>query len=409
MVELHPNCRKRLVEVIADGLTSILLHNGSIFSPSAYDLRKADAALPSKLRDELATYVDEAPVQTFVTGRLDLELGQFWRHPKVKSSNLIDLDAYRDPDAVAERLVTELSSLPWQYSLTLRLPNELSAGLSTSEPRTELNDDVRLIRIDQGFRQQFPGLERDTGTELAGCLQIYARGFIGPYGHSVPVWNAIRTLRAFCGLGIGLNLFRARRNVPPRREHAHFLIHKQAPDQSWRLERTLELSEELNRALSKLRMGVTMLRAESRSERIRERLSDICGVFSAQSNAESLLLASQWLFDSYTGHDELLSYVQAMVVLEILLGDKAVSDEIGLRQLLRNRCAYLIASTHDDRTELLHDFDEIYDVRSEIVHRGKPQLAARERSLFDKLHHMCRRVIGKEVKLLNEAQRTQQP
>ena len=55
-----------------------------------------------------------------------------------------------------------------------------------------------------------------------------------------------------------------------------------------------------------------------------------------------IVRASQWFFDSHTGQDELLSFVQSMVVLEILLGEKRPSEEIGLSELLRNRCAYLI-------------------------------------------------------------------
>ena len=89
-----------------------------------------------------------------------------------------------------------------------------------------------------------------------------------------------------------------------------------------------------------------------------------------------------------------------MVVLEILLGEKDSSDEIGLGELLRNRCAYLISKTHKDRSEILQDFKRIYAVRSQIVHRGKSRLTPDERSLFHNLRWMCRRVIQEELTLL---------
>jgi hypothetical protein len=57
--------------------------------------------------------------------------------------------------------------------------------------------------------------------------------------------------------------------------------------------------------------------------------------------------------------------------MEILLGDKAASDLMGLGELLRNRCAYLISRNHAEREEILQDFKEIYAVRSHIVHAGK--------------------------------------
>ena len=131
------------------------------------------------------------------------------------------------------------------------------------------------------------------------------------------------------------------------------------------------------------------------------RLRDIAAVFSAERKGESITLASQWLFDSHAGRDELLSFIQAMVVLEIILGDnKKLSDEIGLSALMRNRCAYLIGASQQDRAELLQLFSKIYGVRSQIVHSGKHRLTLDERTLFSRLRWMCRRVIDKEVDLL---------
>ena len=89
-----------------------------------------------------------------------------------------------------------------------------------------------------------------------------------------------------------------------------------------------------------------------------------------------------------------------MIVLEILLGDKHIAEEIGLGELLRNRLAYMIGSSHRDRGKLLEDFSNIYRVRSQIVHSGKHRLTVEERSLFSKLRWMCRRVMAKELELL---------
>jgi hypothetical protein len=138
----------------------------------------------------------------------------------------------------------------------------------------------------------------------------------------------------------------------------------------------------------------------TRAGLIAAKLADMQIVFTSGPKADSLILASQWMFDSHTGHDELLNYIQAMVVLEILLGDKAVSDEIGLGQLLSNRCAYSIGDSHEDRKLILQYFKDIYRIRSEIVHRGKHRLTAEEGALFSRLRWMCRRVIQNEVHLL---------
>jgi hypothetical protein len=67
---------------------------------------------------------------------------------------------------------------------------------------------------------------------------------------------------------------------------------------------------------------------------------------------------------------------------------------------MRNRCAYLIGTSQEDRINLLDAFNQIYRVRSQIVHSGKHRFTADERSLFFRLRWMCRRVISKELDLL---------
>jgi hypothetical protein len=114
------------------------------------------------------------------------------------------------------------------------------------------------------------------------------------------------------------------------------------------------------------------------------------------------MLGCQWLFDSYCTTNELLAFVQTAVAMEILLGDKRTSDLIGIGELLSNRCAYLIGASYNQRQEILDELKKIYDVRSQIVHRGKSRLKHTERELFSTLQWMCHRVIQEEVRLLEE-------
>ena len=136
------------------------------------------------------------------------------------------------------------------------------------------------------------------------------------------------------------------------------------------------------------------------AEWVKNQLHHISCVFTNRTRNQKLLLACQWLYESYSGKNKLLAFVQTTIVLEILLGDKATSDQMGLSVLLRNRCAYLIGSTHSQRNEILIDFQKIYNVRSKIVHSGKSRLSYEEETLFRKLQWMCIRVIQEEVKLL---------
>jgi hypothetical protein len=121
-----------------------------------------------------------------------------------------------------------------------------------------------------------------------------------------------------------------------------------------------------------------------------------------QQEADKIRCAGEWFFESLCGSNELLSFVQAMVALEIILGDKSKSDMIGLGELLSNRCAYLIGKTRKQREKVLRDFRSIYEVRSSIVHRGKNQLNLDERCLLSELRWICHRVIQEEMNLLSK-------
>jgi hypothetical protein len=390
---------------------------------STAKLDTADTTIPTSgpVRDQLTDYVNETPVSTFIVDQLRSELLQLNQYQQNKASvSLTEIGGYEDPKQVAKRLVDQISSLPWQYKLTVRLPQQLMPLLPLGENAVELSDEIKLVRADDNFQSLYPletlnltslgllglgglggGPYRSSSWEpSAEYLQITATGFIGPYGGSIPAWRAESILRAFCGLGIALRLFKVTRKYTfsgpfaPQQPSAHFIVHRQHSDQSWRFEGKLNLSDERSRALDTLEKNPEL---EPYTNFI---FSQLRAVFSGEPKAEPIIIASEWFFDSYTGHDELLSYVQAMVVLEILLGDKATSKEIGLRRLLSNRCAYLIGKTQEERAVILSDFDQIYTVRSNIVHQGKSRLTHDELMLFHKLQWFCHRVIYKEIELL---------
>ena len=89
-----------------------------------------------------------------------------------------------------------------------------------------------------------------------------------------------------------------------------------------------------------------------------------------------------------------------MICLEILLGDKQVSDLVGLGELLGNRCAFLVGRSRTQRDKILADFRRIYDTRSRIVHSGQNRLTAKEEDDLWTLRWLCSRVVQEEMRLL---------
>ncbi len=184
---------------------------------------------------------------------------------------------------------------------------------------------------------------------------------------------------------------------------SHLIVHRQFGD-AWQIWATFELPSDLSGTLSRLDMDNLdgQIKDDHVAGWIKGRLPIVSIAFQKPDKAERVLLAGQWLLDSYIGKNELLSFVQTTVAMEILLGEEAKSDVIGIGELLRNRCAYLIGTTRSQREEILNDFGKIYDVRSKIVHRGKSKLNYEEKTLFQRLRWMCSRVISEELRLISE-------
>jgi hypothetical protein len=306
--------------------------------------------------------------------------------------------------------------------LSVSLPTALIPVLD-SKSQIEISPKIRLVRATPDLLRRYPdettiiGQHSGTGGLLAALIQrpdkwekdglyiqIDAEGFIGWWGYSAPHLEAIRILRAFCGLGLALRLFEIKSEIflnPASARPTH--AHRQDAGGSMKFFTGFNLDEGISRAVDGLALHTvnnTIKNQEDQAAWARRQFAAMRSVFNGGNKADKILLASQWFFDGHShGPDELLKFIQTMVVLEILLGDKATSDQTGLSVLLRNRCAYLIGDSQDNRAFVLDLFEQIYRVRSEIVHGGKHILSVRESILFDRLRWLCRKVISKEVDL----------
>lgn len=389
-----------------------------------------DSILPrqGRQRDLLEQYVGEAPIVDFVHATLATELHESQEYdPNDALVGLSELKGYSDLKLVASRLVANFESLPWEYTVSVPMPQPFGEMFCAHLKQQVVSDSIRLVTPDETLKRAFPltsGIERrdqdiagggalaslllggETKWEQAAYLQFNARGFIGRYAIGAPYAEEISTLKAFCGLGIALRLFTVDRKFRHFPGKVKVFIHRKVSG-GWSIEQRQELDATFSEIFQDLVLHDLDGSLETDPHKVawmRRCLEKIGKVFSEKERAEKIVLAAQWLLDSYCGDNELLSFVQASVVLEILLGDKVASDLTGLGELLANRCAYLISGTHSEREEILEDFRSLYAVRSSIVHRGKSRLSLAEHGLFSKLRWMCRRVIQEEVELLEKDQ-----
>jgi hypothetical protein len=435
-LNLHANCRTRLRELLIDALPDIKAKNGMFIERlTAARLILADAILPrtGQFRERLLEYIGDFPLADFVIEVLGQELWELDRYLFDQTPNIPDIPEYADVPATADRLLTDFESLPWSYRVTIPLPEALDGLLPPGYDSLDLSPSVRLVRATGEFISEFPlthsngqRTRRMGGTSLGLLgllsdpkwetdrmyLQISTDGFINQYGTSATAHTALRLLRSFCGLGIATRLFKYEYAYSATPFKSSPYVHRKSSDGIWSPATRFDLDESISHGLSGLKLHDLNGKLDTDDLQYAWRLHQLqrlASVFRAGNSGEQIKLASQWLFDGHAGHDQLLSFVQSMVVMEILLGDKSISDEIGIGALISNRFAYLIGSTHEERAELLADFKQIYKVRSQIVHSGKHKLSAEENSLYMRLRWMCHRIIDKEVELLKASLEKQVP
>lgn len=361
-IDIHPSCKARLAELIAAALPEFNVLAGKhldLRSPGIRSLFRANEILPKKgkVHDLLLNYIGENPIFEFIFDTLSDELAAK-PSSETELQSITSIEGYENTSSVAERLIEQLDQLPNTYSLTFELPEEVSKSLPPNFDHYDLSPAIRIVRASPELKSVMPidtmAANQHRFTSLFSALlnptpcwkenilylQIEVKGFISSYGGLTPNVNARHTLRSFCGLALGLRLFDISIQSHSPADKRFYFVHSKDVDGRWLFKGQLQIDDKADRSLARLTVNTLggwidfTDRQENWSNQI---LSEMTSVFSEEGLSGPILLASQWYFDSLTGDDELLQYIQAMVVLEILLGDKATSKAIGLNELLRNR------------------------------------------------------------------------
>ncbi len=418
---LNPHCKAKLLERTKIALAQVQVASGRNLVPwSTVLLLTAEDALPDHgpLRQKLNAYVSEWPFHDFARDTLARLLRKSPFNTDVNPVMLSDVTDFADLDALSGQLVDEFDRLPWDCALTLPLPDWIGLELLIALGPTKFNSKFELVALDATHAAAYPMVSGDVelDRELSGsllnlnppawpnqgaALKVRFDGFINQYSLSDVVQDVLGYIDAFFGMCIALHLLAPGRTRSPVSPKIPAYFHK-IEDSRWVPVRRHDIDAMHAQFLLGLEVNKSVEKAEADTKRgnflwvaarIREAFHDPIA-------SRQIISASQWLFNSYTSGHGMMAFVQATVALEILLGDEKANEGIGLTELLRNRCAYLIAGTQADRDAIKKKFTEIYAVRSKIVHAGKSRLTMKDVGLLNELRQMVHRVIAKEISML---------
>ncbi|MFC1684768.1 hypothetical protein ACFL0R_04770 [Pseudomonadota bacterium] len=425
---LHEQCINRLKERLADALAQASVRNMMILNRDALSgVLDLESILPTTgtTKYELEKYIGESPLFDFIYGQLSKELYELQEYNSdVPNETLSNIPDYSNLGDVSESLINRFESLPWNYKFTFSIGNQVTKYIKSE--RIDISEDIAILKGGDILKGSFPlqsGIPgRDQDLHGGGLLslafggmpkewdedclyvQINGEGYIGKWITTTPQHNAIDTLKSLLGLLIAMRTIRVENSYSTSKSISRCYIHRDL-EGNWEVDDSFELDSDVGKTIFDLRVDDLNGALDSEDKIagfIGHSLNLVAKALAKNNDAEKIRLSGRWLFDSYCGKNELLSFIQTTVALEILLGEKAISDLMGLGELLRNRCAYLIGKNHQQREEVLQDFKKIYDIRSKIVHRGKSRLSRNDRELFYKLQWMVNRVIQEEIELVGK-------
>lgn len=437
-INLHEKCLERLEELLPEALRGILVYSNSFISNRPYNLEKINKVLSKETLELLSSYISEKPFSDFVIGIINRDLDDTYESPEEfgEIKKLIEYEKYSDLKTASKKLTEDFNTLPWNYHFSYTFKNfdikrifgnyRLSEQVELFIPdkETETNYPVRSDipnRENKLFQHHIPslggilpssleGFYKTTLTkpEIAGYwnedfsyIRIKLDGFVSTNTRTKTVRQAIFILKSFIGFCLShkIFIFEPYRNPVPSIEW--LIVHKVSGNTNEILE-TYELPENITYGTNNIYLNPSLEESDKYHDRALDLMKNVSAALYHKDKANDLMLASNWYFDSLINKNDLLAFVQAVVVLEILLGDKAKSDIIGIGELLRNRCAYLISDNIEERDEILNKFNEIYKVRSKIVHGGKNELELEEKKSLKYLQEVCARVIRAEIKLISD-------
>ena len=309
---------------------------------------------------------------------------------------------YSNAQEAAEALIGRFETLPWRYSCYVKTPFPAPYG-EDRPSATQLTNDLRLFVPDDEHASKYPlppnepllsPLTQRSVPEQwqrdAYYLEANVKGYVGRLFSRDALMHVANQLKSLAGFVIALKLGVIERSFVRSWNHTPILAYSDEQDPL-----TMEphwLNDAEADVMQSLRIGTT----NAVPEAVRSRRAALL-VTSYAAVPSSILNAARWYFESHCSGNDVLAFVQAMVVLEILFGDKSISDAVGVGQLLANRLAYAIGRTGGERETLIADFNRLYATRSAIVHRGKESLSAKERVDLQRLRDLCESAIRHEL------------
>ncbi len=359
-------------------------------------------------------FVGDKPISKFCFQWLKKELWARKYIETAKTKYLSELDDIPSFEQISQEIFDELSGIPYSYTLIYPLPERMSTIVLPSEDIVTLGDHIAIRRWSKEdaknlkevslYETEVPAKTREIravrsieGKDPEVVLEIKTRGYFDFANEFNCAHDLIGIIRSIVGLYITTGLIDISQDENKLGSSVIYKYRSEADHINF--DGILIVTGGLYATLA----DCVPTKTKETALPERQKATELIITALNSKKSDRILLASRWLFDSFIGDNDLLSFVQTTICMEILLGDQKYADHLSVGDILSNRCAYMIGHNDADRDTILKEFRKIYSVRSEIVHRGKARLNSEDIEQFLKLREYVKRVIIKEITLLSES------
>jgi hypothetical protein len=105
--------------------------------------------------------------------------------------------------------------------------------------------------------------------------------------------------------------------------------------------------------------------------------------------------AIEWGFMGETNHDLDTGFIQTCIGLEAILGD---TTNIKIERLY-DRAAYMLGESQEDRKNIIKQFQDIYELRSQVVHGKTAITSKKDRNLIYSAKRLLNKIILHEINM----------
>lgn len=159
---------------------------------------------------------------------------------------------------------------------------------------------------------------------------------------------------------------------------------------------SIGLPQDLHELIKKITVGYVRNRSARDYENALQSYLQIALTDTTAANA--ICSASEWRLDSLADPSPAMRLVKICIGLESLFGDDDCTT--GLTRSLADRCAFVLATNHEERAKIISDCKELYTLRSKIVHGVIKRLDDADETLLQLGDSILKRAINKESSLL---------